>query len=297
MLTAFLSAITPVFLLAALGFFLARKTDYLEHSGLAMLSSQIALPALVFTSVTQMKVPVIEMGYLMGVTAICLAIGATLVAVLCKLLNTSPRFYLSTLVNPNTGNLGIPLVFALLGPEALASAVIISTTVTLSHWTLGTTAMSGRYDWRSLITNMPLLALLSGALVVSLELAIPTPITRTLDSISGIAIPIMVMLLGRSLARLKIDNARQVGIIAGLSIYRPVSGFLIAWLVVSLVAVETTAALSLLIQMSMPVAVMSYVLTVRYSGPVDRIAALTITSIPISLIILVIIFNFQSALL
>jgi predicted permease len=297
MLTAFLSAITPVFLLAALGFFLARKTDYLEHSGLAMLSSQIALPALVFTSVTQMKVPVIEMGYLMGVTALCLSIGATLVAVLCKLLNTSPRFYLSTLVNPNTGNLGIPLVFALLGPEALASAVIISTTVTLSHWTLGTTAMSGRYDWRSLITNMPLLALLSGALVVSLELAIPTPITRTLDSISGIAIPIMVMLLGRSLARLKIDNARQVGIIAGLSIYRPVSGFLIAWLVVSLVAVETTAALSLLIQMSMPVAVMSYVLTVRYSGPVDRIAALTITSIPISLIILVIIFNFQSALL
>ena len=297
MLTAFLSAITPVFLLAALGFFLARKTDYLEHSGLAMLSSQIALPALVFTSVTQMKVPVIEMGYLMGVTAFCLAIGATLVAVLCKLLNTSPRFYLSTLVNPNTGNLGIPLVFALLGPEALASAVIISTTVTLSHWTLGTTAMSGRYDWRSLITNMPLLALLSGALVVSLELSIPTPITRTLDSISGIAIPIMVMLLGRSLARLKIDNARQVGIIAGLSIYRPVSGFLIAWLVVSLVAVETTAALSLLIQMSMPVAVMSYVLTVRYSGPVDRIAALTITSIPISLIILVIIFNFQSALL
>lgn len=297
MLTAFLSAITPVFLLAALGFFLARKTDYLEHSGLAMLSSQIALPALVFTSVTQMKVPVIEMGYLMGVTALCLSIGATLVAVLCKLLNTSPRFYLSTLVNPNTGNLGIPLVFALLGPEALASAVIISTTVTLSHWTLGTTAMSGRYDWRSLITNMPLLALLSGALVVSLELSIPTPITRTLDSISGIAIPIMVMLLGRSLARLKIDNARQVGIIAGLSIYRPVSGFLIAWLVVSLVAVETTAALSLLIQMSMPVAVMSYVLTVRYSGPVDRIAALTITSIPISLIILVIIFNFQSALL
>jgi predicted permease len=297
MLTAFLSAITPVFLLAALGFFLARKTDYLEHSGLAMLSSQIALPALVFTSVTQMKVPVLEMGYLMGLTGICLAIGATLVAILCKLLNTSPRFYLSTLVNPNTGNLGIPLVFALLGPEALASAVIISTTVTLSHWTLGTTAMSGRYDWRSLITNMPLLALLSGALVVSLELTVPTPITRTLDSISGIAIPIMVMLLGRSLARLKIDNARQIGIIAGLSIYRPVSGFLIAWLVVSLVPVETTAALSLLIQMSMPVAVMSYVLTVRYSGPVHRIAALTITSIPISLLILVIIFNFQSALL
>ena len=297
MLTAFLSAITPVFLLAALGFFLARKTDYLEHSGLAMLSSQIALPALVFTSVTQMKVPVLEMGYLMGLTGICLAIGATLVAILCKLLNTSPRFYLSTLVNPNTGNLGIPLVFALLGPEALASAVIISTTVTLSHWTLGTTAMSGRYDWRSLITNMPLLALLSGALVVSLELTVPTPITRTLDSISGIAIPIMVMLLGRSLARLKIDNARQIGIIAGLSIYRPVSGFLIAWLVVSLVPVETTAALSLLIQMSMPLAVMSYVLTVRYSGPVHRIAALTITSIPISLLILVIIFNFQSALL
>lgn len=297
MFTAFLSAITPVFLIAALGFFLARKTDYLEHPGLAMLSSQIALPALVFTSVTEMNVPVTEMGYLMGVTALCLAVGATLVAIFCKLLNTPSRFYLSTLVNPNTGNLGIPLVFALLGPDALASAVIISTTVTLSHWTLGTTAMSGQYNWRSLLTNMPLLALLSGALVVSMEITIPNPINRTLDSLSGIAIPIMVMLLGRSLARLKIEDARQVSIIAGLSIYRPVSGFLIAWLVVSFVTIDTTSALSLLIQMSMPVAVMSYVLTVRYGGPVDRIAALTITSIPVSLLILVIIFNFQTALL
>jgi len=297
MFTAFLSAITPVLLLAMLGFFLARKTDYLEDTGLAMLSSQIALPALVFTSVTQMKVPVSEMGYLMGVTAICLAIGAALVAILCRFLNRSPRFYLSTLVNPNTGNLGIPLVFALLGPEALASAVIISTTVTLSHWTLGTTAMSGRYDWRSLVTNMPLLALLLSALVVSLDLTIPSPISRTLDSISGIAIPIMVMLLGRSLAHLKIEDARQIGIIAGLSFYRPISGFLIAWLVISLVNLNTTAALSLLIQMSMPVAVMSYVLTVRYAGPVNLIAALTITSIPVSLLILVMIFNFKSALL
>ena len=297
MFTAFLSAITPVLLLAMLGFFLARKTDYLEHTGLAMLSSQIALPALVFTSVTQMKVPVSEMGYLMGVTAICLAIGAALVAIFCRFLNRSPRFYLSTLVNPNTGNLGIPLVFALLGPEALASAVIISTTVTLSHWTLGTTAMSGRYDWRSLVTNMPLLALLLSALVVSLDLTIPSPISRTLDSISGIAIPIMVMLLGRSLAHLKIEDARQIGIIAGLSFYRPISGFLIAWLVISLVNLNTTAALSLLIQMSMPVAVMSYVLTVRYAGPVNLIAALTITSIPVSLLILVMIFNFKSALL
>jgi predicted permease len=130
-----------------------------------------------------------------------------------------------------------------------------------------------------------------------MEWTIPTPITRTLDSLSGIAIPIMVMLLGRSLARLKIEDSRQVGIIAGLSLYRPVSGFLIAWLVVSLVTIDTTQALSLLIQMSMPVAVMSYVLTVRYGGPIDRIAALTITSIPVSLLILVIIFNFQSALL
>ncbi len=297
MFTAFISAITPVFLIASLGFLLARKTDYLEHPGLAMLSSQIALPALVFTSVTQMNVPVTEMGYLMVVTALCLAIGAIMVAILCKLLNTSPRFYLSTLVNPNTGNLGIPLVYALLGPEALASAVIISTTVTLSHWTLGTTAMSGQYNWRSLVTNMPLIALLSGAVVISLDLTIPTPISRTLDSISGIAIPIMVMLLGRSLARLKIEGTRQVGIIAALSIYRPVSGFLIAWFVLSLVAIDSTSALSLLIQMSMPVAVMSYVLTVRYGGPVDRIAALTITSIPVTLFILVIIFNFQSALL
>ena len=296
MLFAFISAVFPVFFVAGIGFILAKRTDYFEHPGLSMLSSQIALPALVFYSVVKMQVPPGDLIYLMGVTALCLAIGASLVAIFCKFRNLSPKFFISTLVNPNTGNLGIPIVFALLGPEALAPAIIISTTVSLSHFTLGTTAMSGAYQWRKLLTNMPLIALLSGVLVVFLGIELPKPAFKSLEMISGIALPIMLMLLGRSLARLKVNDASQVMQISLLSIYRPISGFLIAFLVTRFVGLNDLETLSLLIQMSMPVAVMSYILTVRYAGPADLVAALTVTSLPVMLVIVSLIYQYQDLL-
>jgi len=295
-LGAFFIAVFPVFCIALIGYLLTRKTDVLRHPGMPILTTQIALPALIFYSLMTKGLPVGEMLELMLVTAICVATGAAFVAFGCRLFKQSPRFYLSTLVNPNTGNFGIPMVFALLGEEALATAIVISSTITLSHFTLGITAMSGEAPWRKLFTNAPLLALVAGALLSSLEVSVPAPIMRVVELLSGVALPVLLLLLGSSLATLNLRRRSELGVLALLSLYRPLSGFLIAFAVTRFAGLDSLSSLALMLQMSMPVAVMSYILTLRYGGPSERIAALTLTSMPVSLAILAAIFAFQDLL-
>ena len=296
MLVSFLEALAPVSLLVFLGFLLAKRTRWLDSEGLGLLASNLALPALIFISITEMQSPASDLFYLMVVTALCIAIGAVLVTLSCLAKGVSPRFYVSTLVNPNTGNLGIPIAYALLGPEALAPAIIISTTVMLSHFTLGTAAMSGHYQWHKLFKNAPLLALLLGAMCVALPLNLPGPLTQGLKLLSGVAIPIMLLLLGRSIADIHFGDKQQLINLSLLSIFRPVSGFLIACVVVHFADLDATSTLVLMLQMSMPVAVMSYILTVKYNGPKQQIAALTLTTLPTSLIVLWFIYQFRFSL-
>ena len=296
MLTAFLAAIFPTFAIATLGYLITRKTDLLRHEGMPILTSQVALPALVLHSLLTKGLPLAEMGRLMLITACCVVIGAVLVWSGCKLLGKSSRFYITTLVNPNTGNFGTPLVFALLGVDALAPALVISVTITLSHFTLGITAMSGSFAWRKLASNTPLIALVTGALLLGFDLQLPKPVMGLLEMLGGVALPMLLLLLGSSLANLNLKGRRELGTVAALSLYRPLSGFLIAFIVTRYAALDPLTSLALMLQMSMPVAVMSYLLTLRFGGPADRIAALTITTLPVSLIVLALIFAYQSVL-
>lgn len=296
MFSAFLAATFPVFALTLIGYLITRRTDLMRHPGMPMLTMQIAMPALIVHSVVTKAVPISQMLLLVGATAMCVSIGAVSIALMCKLINKPSRFYVSTLVNPNTGNFGIPLVFALLGSDALAAAVIISTAITLSHFTLGVTAMAGKINWRGLVSNTPLIALVLAAIIVEGQLTIPVPMMRVLEMLSGIAQPMMLLLLGSSLADLKIRDRREVGTLTLLSIFRPISGFLSALIVSQWLGLTPLLAITLMLQMSMPVAVMSYLLTLKYHGPSQRIAALTITSMPVSLFVLAMIFIYQSYL-
>ncbi len=290
MLNAFVSATFPVFAIATIGFLLSRRSDLMKHPGMNQLMTQIALPALILNAILTLKVNIGDMAQLLLATAFCIACGALLTWLLCRIKGVSSAFYISTLVNPNTGNFGIPLVFALLGQQALAAAVIISTAVTLSHWTLGITAMSGRLQFKLIAKNFPLLALITGALLTSFNIEPPIVVMRTIGMLAGLAQPMMLMLLGHSIAQLNFKERKEFGSLGLLSLYRPISGVLLAFMVVSIMDLEPLYKLALMMQMSMPVAVMSYILTLRYGGPSDRIAALTFTTMPVTLVVLALLY-------
>ncbi|BES70167.1 AEC family transporter [Marinobacter nanhaiticus D15-8W] len=284
MLSAYLNALFPVVFCAALGLVLARTTTLLDSPALSKLVTMIGLPALILNAMLGMETPIWSVSdTLMAILAV-LALSAVVGAVGLKLAGLEVRGYLSMLVNPNTGNLGIPLVFSLLGDQALVHAVVISTTVQISHFTLGVWLLSGRFSLKAILSNASIVALLVGIVWVATGLQAPQAVVRTLDMLAGMTIPVMLLLLGRSLSTINPRDLGHLGRIAGLSVGRVALGMGAALAVISVLPLDPIVSQTLLIQASMPVAVISYILASHYNGPKDDIAAVILISMPISLL-------------
>ncbi len=284
MLHAFIQAMLPVFLLAGLGALLSHKTTWLDNPALAALVTNIGLPALLLHSVLKMELALAGMAQLLLAMAASLAAVALVTWGVLRLTGHSVRYYLPVLTNPNTGNLGIPVVYALLGEQALGIAVIISSVVTISHFTLGVGVMSGRFSGRQIMRNAPALALLLGALLLGLQIELPDFAMHSLDMLGGITLPLMLMLLGRSLSHLRLGGSTRWGMLAAMALYRPLIGAGVASLMAPLFGLDDLAGLTLMMQCAMPTAVISYILVTRYQGPVDETAALIVLSLPTSLL-------------
>ncbi|MGO2355442.1 MAG: AEC family transporter [Marinomonas foliarum] len=283
MLSALASSLTPILLLICLGFFLGKKTDYLESPSLGALVSNLGLPALLLYSVLSMQMQVFSMLKIISATASVLVVAGVISFIFLKILKLPTQFYLAPLVNPNTGNLGIPIAYALFGTEGMAIAVVISSVVQISHFTLGVGFMSGSYSVKQLLKNGPVIALVVGAFLLSFNISLPTPLMNTLNMLSHITLPIMLMLLGKSLSNLSIQEGNKVYRATVLSVFRPFIGGLSAILIVSLFPLTHLESSVLMVLSIMPVAVISYMLAIKFKGPTDEIALMILISLPLSL--------------
>ncbi|MHA7880235.1 MAG: AEC family transporter [Saccharospirillum sp.] len=284
LLTTYLSALFPVVFCAGLGFALARKTAWLNAPTLPTLVTNIGLPALILNALLSMDTALMALSDTLIGILLVLAISALLGAALLKAGRLPVRGYLPMLVNPNTGNLGIPLVFALLGPQALVHAVLISTVVQISHFTFGVAVLSGRFSLKALVDNVSIIALVIGALWQGLAMPTPDAVQTTLDLLAGMALPVMLLLLGKSLAGIDVRQLQRLGRLMALSAGRIAIGIVSAALVVWLWPMPTVVQHTLLLQATMPVAVLSYLLASHYQGPKDDIAAVILVSTPLSLL-------------
>ncbi len=284
LLTTYLSAMFPVLFCAALGYVLARRTEWLDSDTLPTLVTHIGLPALILDSVLRMETPLTELGDTLSGILLVLALSALLGALLLHLMRLPISGYLPTLVNPNAGNLGIPLIFAILGPDALVHAVLISTVVQISHFTLGAALLSGSFTLKTFLKNSSIIALLTGAAWKVSELPQPDAVMTTLDMLAGLALPIMLLLLGKSIASIDARQLNRLGRILTLSVGRIALGGISALLVISLLPMPLIVQQTLVLQAIMPAAVLSYLLASHYNGPKDDIAAVILVSTPLALV-------------
>ena len=274
-------ALVPLLSLILLGAILGRKTDFFDGKALAGLVTTVGIPALLLHSVLSMDMGIFGMGALVGITVAWLFVMAMVTALLLTLAGLPVRSYLPALVHPNTGNMGIPVCFALFGPQSLGLAVVISSVIQVSHFTLGIGCLSGRFSIRAMLKNGPVLALIAGAFLLATNIRPPGPVMITLDMLGSITVPIMLMQLGSSIANLRLSGARDMLRPLVFSLYRPLGGLALAWVLLLIWPLSAMEAQVFLIQCAMPVAVMSYVLSVRYQGPSQEIAL----TIPMSLLV------------
>src|SRR3954465_7803199 len=198
----FASDILPIFILAGVGFVLARRFDA-NVKTLSTVAFNALSPCLVFN---QLVTAQISGSQSLRVAAFCvlltIAIGvaARLVAHPLRLDRMTLSSFLLVAMFSNSGNYALPVVLFAFGKEALAFASVYFVTSAILIYTAGIlVAASGHGNLRLAITRLfkvPALYAVTAAIVVlATHTTVPAMVLRPVGLLSDAAIPIMLLVL------------------------------------------------------------------------------------------------------
>lgn len=284
-----LEIVAPVAVLAMVGFLWVKLGHDYRLEFVTRLTMTLSVPALIFTALMKTK---IEPAALRDLTLAAIFGYGLLTVVffaLTLVLRLDRRTWLGPLIFGNTGNVGLPLALFAFGQEGLEYAVVVFAVMAVWSFTFGLWLVAGGGNPLRAMKEPIVGATLLGALFLWQGWQTPEWMTRSLDLLGQIAIPVMLITLGVAVARL---SAGHLGRAFALSALRVA--------VCSALAVGAGLALGLppvalgvlVLQLSTPVAVTSYMMAAKYGADADAVAGMVIASTVISVATLPITLGF-----
>lgn len=276
-----LEIVTPVFLLGAIGFIWVKMGFEYRVQFVTRLAMSLAVPCLVFTSLMHTQIDPTALATLsLAALAAYGAVSLTSYLVL-QIGGLDHRTYLAPVIFGNTGNLGLPLAFFAFGEVGLDYAVVVFAIMVALSFTFGVWLVSGGGSPTKALKEPIVAATLLGTLFMLMEWETPKPLTNTLELIGQMAIPIMLITLGVAVARLK---PGRMGRAVWLSLAKVVICTGAAWGVGLWLALPAVPFAVLVLQVSAPVAVTSYMLAEKYGADSDAVAGLVVVSTVLAVI-------------
>lgn len=271
--------IAPVLIAAGIGFGWARFAGPVDTGLITSLVFYVGSPCLVLTTFIGLGTISAEFAELALAAVLSIAACAALGAAILGVAGLSIRTYLPSLMFANTGNLGLPLSLFAFGEPGLALAIAIFAVNSVLQMTLGPLIVSGEASVRR-VARTPIIWAVALAVLLTLTATTPPPwFTNTVDLLSGMTIPMMLLALGFSLARLKVQSLWRSFALGAL---RLVLGLGVGLLLVELFGFTGAARGVLIIQCAMPVAVFQYLFAQMYNRAPEEIAGTVVMSTVLS---------------
>jgi predicted permease len=269
LLSIFTADILPVFLIAAVGFVLARFLDA-RVTTLARVVFYALMPCLIFNLLVRSGITALQFGrtaLLAVLVAAAMGLLTRLVAAPLRLSRPELSAFLLVVMFSNSGNYGLPVVLFAFGPEALAHASVFFITGSVLTYTVGVflAAAGRRTAIQALagVSRVPAIyAMLAAAIVLASGAHLPIGVTRPIGLLSDAALPMMVLVLGMQLERATIPE--RPGVVAAavaLSLLvAPIVALGLAWAL----GVVGPARQASVVLASMPAAVVTTILALEF---------------------------------
>lgn len=287
MLLQILVVLAPVFLCVLAGWLWRRSKRELDTRQVAQLIIEIGSPCLILATIPTLTLDSKALYGFAGAALSAIAITALLAAIVLRLLRWPWRDFLSPLVFGNHGNMGLSLSLFAFGEQGLALSLVFFTLSTLLHFTLGISTLENRFSPGRTLRSPLVLAMLVSLALLAADMQLPAWLQQTVQLLGDIAIPLMLLALGVSLAQI---GTGTVSTGSQLTLLRFISGFGGGLLAASLFDLQDTARNVLLLQASMPAAVFSYLLAEQYRRSPQAVAGYvmisTVTAIPVLVLLL-----------
>ncbi|MCP5371410.1 MAG: AEC family transporter [Hyphomicrobiales bacterium] len=275
MLQELFNIIAPVFVCAGIGFTWARMGRPYDTEMVTALVTAIGAPCLIFNTLLGARADGAALVQVGGATVAAVAIFAAVGVAGLMAFRLPLRAFLPTLMFPNAGNMGIPLCFLAFGDTGLALSIAIFTVYCVLQFTLGVSIAAGSLSLGRLARVPLIYAVAAAVAMMALDLPVPKWIDNTTRLLGGLTIPMMLITLGFSLAKLRVAS---LGRGVALAVARLVLGFSVGLLVATLFGLEGAARGVVILECAMPVAVFNYLFAQRYGNRPEEVAGVVVAS-------------------
>lgn len=109
----------------------------------------------------------------------------------------------ATLIYSNAGNLIIPLVSALFGPEYVFYSCVFTVVQLVFMWTHGISVIreSHSVEWKKILLNPNILAVLVGVILLVTKFPVPAPVMAAVSNFGSMVGPCAMLIIGMTIAK------------------------------------------------------------------------------------------------
>ena len=282
----------PVFFVVGIGYYLGKNNPKIDTSFITNFAANVGTPAMIIYALTSTGISFEVFKNYFGYYLIAIIAFTITGFIFLFFLNTKDIIReLPPFIMPNTGNMGLPICLFAYGSEGLGVAATISALIILCHFTLGIFLADRKFNINVILKNPPFYAIIISVFLLYFKIEVPTFIENTTFLLMYATIFLILMSLGIALTRLKVFSFKKAFI---SSIGRVILGPIVGFLLIKYFSLEGFAAGALLIQCSMPSAVLTYLVGSIYSPKkiVDSIASMIVVSTLMSFITIPIVVFF-----
>lgn len=267
--------VSPVAICALIGFIWAKRGAPFDTAMVTKLVTNVGVPCLVFSTIITVEIEK-QQFFQMGLAALATNVTFFVVGwIILKSLKMSIRTYLNPIVFANTGNMGLPLCLLAFGEQGLALGIAYFVVNVLLLVTVGIPIVSNKYRPMDVLRQPFIYAAGLSVFFLLSDVAVPEIARNTTKLLGNFTIPLMLITLGVSLARLKVADFKKSSIIAGI---RLVLGLAAGFGVAALMGLTGEARAVVIIMCAMPVAVITFLLAETYSDDGKPVAGAVVIS-------------------
>ncbi len=274
-----LNTVIPVFLIIAIGFIIGKKIK-INTQPFVDIIVYIAGPFLIFTSLAKSNIELNDFFVIAIVTVAFTLILWLLAYLIFKIIKSKNYGLYLPMAHGNTGYLGWPVALFAFGIAGLSRAVIFDAVASVFLFSLGIYVVHRKNELKEIFKIPLIYALVLGFLFNFFKIPVPKMAFSALEMIGMITIPLALLVLGYKLTEIKLKSAK-IAFLA--SLFKVGIGFLIAFLIVSLFSITGVTRNIILLEASMPSAVMTMILCQKYKRDAALVASTVLISTLISI--------------
>ncbi len=275
--------ILPTFFAIFIGYLIGKFTK-INMASVVDITLYIGVPALVFVSLINKEIVLVD-AVKIWASSIIVMLGCLVIAWLVfKLFRQKHSGLYAPISMMNTVNIPFPVMYLAYGAEGLTAATLFYIPNVILVYTLGIYLMAGKRwkdNMKEVLRQPVIYAAILGLIVNFLRVQVPTLIINSLDFISLMAIPLVLIVLGHNLSRAGMSSLPTTLLACVL---RMGVGLAIGLAVVQVLDITGIFRSVVILDAAMPAAAASAILAAKYHNEAEMVSSVVFLTTVVSLV-------------